>query len=96
MTAGIKERLAVRAVIEEKGLIVAALAEVTAQKRQNAVFRFDLPAQDAAQIGKAHKALENMGLALQVAHGPEHRIDSRMGTVPQKARAFFQQGGHQI
>lgn len=38
MTVGIKERLAVRAVIEEKGLIVAALAEVTAQKRQNAVF----------------------------------------------------------
>ena len=83
-------------VIEEKGILGIPGAEMAAQQGQDAVFRFDLPAQDAAQIGKAHKALENMGLALQVAHGPEHRIDSRMGTVPQKARAFFQQGGHQI
>ena len=84
-----QEGLVMGPVVEEKGILGIPGAEMAAQQGQDAVFRFDLPAQDAAQIGKAHKALENMDLALQVAHGPEYRIDGRMGTIPQKARAFL-------
>ena len=84
MTVGIKERLAVRAVIEKKGLIVAALAEVTAQKRQNAVFRFDLRGEHAADVGKAHEAAVLLQLAVQLPHSAQQGMVRFIGKALQQ------------
>ena len=84
MTVGIKERLAVRAVIEEKGLIVAALAEVTAQKRQNTVFRLDLRGEHAADVGKAHEAAVLLQLAIQLPHSAQQGMVRFIGKALQQ------------
>ena len=97
MTVGIKERLAVRAVIEEKGLIVAALAEVTAQKRQNAVFRFDLRGEHAADVGKAHEAAVLLQLAVQLPHSAQQGMVRFIGkALQQRLSLAVELGGKAI
>jgi hypothetical protein len=46
----------VGAVINEKFLVLIAGAEVAPQNGEDPVFRFDLTAEDAAQLGEAEKA----------------------------------------
>ena len=97
MTVGIKERLAVCAVIEEKGLVVAALAEVTAQKRQNAIFRLDLCGEHAANVGKTHKAAILLQLAVQLPHGTQQGMIRFIGKpLQQRLSLAVEPGGKAI
>jgi len=93
MTVGIKERLTVCAVIEEKGLVVAALAEVTAQKRQNAVFWFDLRGEHAADVGKTYKAAILLQLAVQLPHGTQQGMIRFIGKPLQQRLSFTVEPG---
>ena len=56
LAGGVKQRLVVGAVINEKFLVLIAGAEVAPQNGEDPVFRFDLTAEDAAQLGEAEKA----------------------------------------
>ena len=56
LASGVEQRLVVGAVINEKLLILVAGAEVAPQNGEDPVFRFDLTAEDAAQLGEAEKA----------------------------------------
>jgi len=56
LASGVEQRLVVGAVINEKSLVLIAGAEVAPQNGEDPVFRFDLAAQDAAQLGEAEKA----------------------------------------
>jgi hypothetical protein len=51
-------------VIQKKGVILIAGAEVAPQKGQHPVFRLNLAAQDPAQLREADKTLQQMGLAV--------------------------------
>ena len=73
LSIGIKERFFVGSVIEKKPFVMAPCAEVAAKKRQDTVFRFDLAAQHAAQIGEATKAFEQMCFFAQVLHSSGDR-----------------------
>ena len=65
----IEKRLVMGAVIDEKFFILVSGAEMAPQQRQYPVLRLDFPAQNAAQLGKADKALQQMGLTVEVPHG---------------------------
>ena len=67
---------------------MAALAEVTAQKRQNAVFWFDLRGEHAADVGKAHKAAILLDLTVHLPHGLEQRMIGLVGKPPQQRLAL--------
>ena len=66
-SVGVKQGFPVGTVIEEKFFTLVAGTKVTSQQRQDPVFRFDLPAQHAAQVGKADKALQQVDPAVEVA-----------------------------
>ena len=56
LAGGVKQRLVVGAVINEKFLVLIAGTEVAPQNGEDPIFRFDLASQNAAQIGEAEKA----------------------------------------
>ena len=61
------------------------------QQRQYPVLRLDFPAQNAAQLGKADKALQQMGLTVEVPHGGKDRMQRFVGRISQKTGALPQQ-----
>ena len=81
----IEKRLVVGAVIDEKFFILVSGAEMAPQQRQYPVLRLDLSAQNAAQLGKADKALQQMGLTVEVPHGGKDRMQRFVGRISQKA-----------
>ena len=83
------------AVIEKKTLILIPGAEVAPQDGQDPVFRFDLSSQHASQVGETNEALQQMGLAIQMPYGGDHRIQRFVRKIPQKARSFPQELHHQ-
>ena len=94
-SVGVKQGFPVGTVIEEKLFTLVAGAKVAPQQRQDPIFRFDLSAQYAAQVGKADKAFQQVDLAVEVADSPQHGIQRFIGKVPQKARSLPQQFYHQ-
>lgn len=66
LAGSIEKRLVMGAVIDEKFFILVSGAEMAPQQRQYPVLRLDFPAQNAAQLGKADKALQQMGLTVEV------------------------------
>jgi len=83
------------AVVEEEPLVVEPGAEVPAQQGQDPVFRFNLPAQYAAQVREADEALQQVDLAVQVLDGPCHGVERLVGAVPEEAGALPQKLGRQ-
>ena len=69
LPGAVEESLPMGAVKEQKGFPCQTVAEVDLQDRQHPVFGGDLPHQQAAVIGEADKACEQLALALKVADG---------------------------
>ena len=74
LAVGVEQGFPMSAVIEEKFFALVAGAKMASQQGKDPVFRLDLPAQHAAQVGKADEAFQKMGLAVEIPHGPEHGI----------------------
>lgn len=75
LAACMKQRFAMGPVIQEKGVIRIAGAKVAPQQGKHPVLGLDLSAQNAAQIGKAGKSLEQVRLRIQVPHRFGHRVE---------------------
>ena len=75
LAARMKQRLAVGPIIQEKGVIRIAGTKVPPQQGKHPVLGLDLSAQNAAQVGKAGKSLEQVRLRIQVPHRLGHRIE---------------------
>ena len=57
LAGGIEQRLPVGAVIEEEPFVLIPGAKMAPQDRQYPIFRLDLSAQNAPQVGEADEAL---------------------------------------
>ena len=95
LAAGIKQGLPMGPVIEEEGLPLIAGTEVAPQQGEHSVFGPDLPAQHAAQLGEADKALELVGLAVKVTDGGGHRVQRLVREISQETGPLPQQLDHQ-
>ena len=67
--AAVKKQLAVGAVIQEKGFVGIAFAEIAAQKGEHPIFRPDLGTQNTAVIRKTNEAAEFFQFSGQMANG---------------------------
>ena len=85
LAVGVEQSLPVGAVVKEKFLALVAGTKVASQQGEDPVFRLNLSAQHAAQVGEADEAFQKMGLAVEMPHGPEHGIQGLVREIPQKA-----------
>lgn len=72
--AAVEERFPMRAVVEKKSLVAAALAKVCAQEGKNPIFRCDLRGQYASDIRKTNEAAILLDLAAELAHGTQEGV----------------------
>ena len=87
---GIEQGFFVSAVVNKKLILPVPGAKMGAQQREDPVFGFDLAAKNTAQLRKADKALEQMGFAVEMAHGAGNGVESLVRESAQKARALAQ------
>ena len=79
-------------VIEQKYLVVHAAAEVPPQQGEHPVLGPDLPGQGALKLRKAHEALEQVDLPVQVAHRSEQRQHRLVAELAEQGPADVVQG----
>lgn len=86
--AAVEQGFVVGAVIDEEGFVMRAVAKVVPQQRQHAVFRLDLRAEDAVELGKAEKAAQLFRFSVEVAHSFEQRQVGFIAQTRQKRRSL--------
>ena len=69
---GVQQDFSVCAVINKERFVIVPGAEMPPQKGEYSVFRFDLAAQNAAEIGETHEAFQQMCFAV---HGVDRFDD---------------------
>ena len=68
---------------------------MAAENGQYPIFRFNFTPQDPAQLGEADKSFQQMGFAVEMAHGSDDREQGFIGIISQESRPFPQQLHHQ-
>ena len=87
---GVEQQILVAAVIDEKGLIGIAAAEVVAKKRENLVFRFDFRPQNAVVVRKTNKSAQLFHLAIHMTDCFGDRIIGWICLILQESRPILE------